>query len=104
MFLASLNEHPYLTWLSKFPIIEWSPVFTQYTTSTISSDHHEVDDTDLFSPSSSTSDMGDTTKNSNNNLYPIQGISQYQMVENHVLFSFNGGVYLGDVGRVSYPA
>ncbi|KAG2221893.1 hypothetical protein INT45_012537 [Circinella minor] len=96
--LPSLNEHPYLTWLSKFPVAEWSPVFTQYTTATIFSDHHEVNDTDLFSPSSSTSDMGDTT---NNNLYPIQGISQYQMVENHVLFSFNGGVYLGDVGRIS---
>ncbi|KAI9246494.1 hypothetical protein BDA99DRAFT_565521 [Phascolomyces articulosus] len=89
--LPSQNEHPYLTWLCKFPTAEWSPVFTKYTTASIHDD-------DVFSPSSSSSDLGN---GDGRTLHAIQGISHYQMVGNQVLFSFNGGVYLGDVGRIS---
>ncbi|KAI8149797.1 hypothetical protein BJV82DRAFT_584686 [Fennellomyces sp. T-0311] len=80
--VVSSREDPYLTWLSKFPVVEWSPVFTEYTTSSTS------DDDTLFS-------------SEGENLHPIQGIAQYQMKGNKVLFSFNGGVFLGDVGRIS---
>ncbi|KAI9488725.1 hypothetical protein BDB00DRAFT_32393 [Zychaea mexicana] len=87
--LPALDEHPYLTRLFKFPLAEWAPVFTKYTTASVST----LDDDIMFSSSDTGGD--------DSNLHPIQGIAQYQMAGNKVLFSFNGGVYLGDVGRVS---
>lgn len=82
------QEHPYIQALSKRPILEWSPVFSQYL---VPSESNVPVDAVFPSPSDASS-----------GLYPIESIAHYQVMDDQILFCSGNAVYLGTLGQVLY--
>lgn len=82
------QEHPYIQALSKRPILEWSPVFSQYL---VPSESNIPVDAVFPSPSDISS-----------GLYPIESIAHYQVMDDQILFCSGNAVYLGTLGQVQY--
>lgn len=85
-YQAGSQQHPYIQALSKCPVLEWSPVFSQYL---VPSESNIPVDAVFPSPSDVSS-----------GLYPIESIAHYQVVEDQILFCSGNAVYLGTLGQV----
>lgn len=85
-YQAGSQQHPYIQALSKYPVLEWSPVFSQYL---VPSESNIPADAVFPSPSDVSS-----------GLYPIESVAHYQVVEDQILFCSGNAVYLGTLGQV----
>ncbi|KAI9311785.1 dipeptidyl peptidase IV N-terminal region-domain-containing protein [Dichotomocladium elegans] len=84
------KDQQYMALISQYPVLEWAPVFTHYLAAAAADDRSHDDTTEHV----------ETEGGTRSSTHSIQGVSQYQVLDDKILFSFAGAVFLGAQGHV----